>query len=291
MRTPIFSLTVLTLLLGGSHSSFSQTAKLTAENLVNRVLDARGGIARLKAIKAERIRGHISFAPGAEGPFVVELKRPGKLHMEVVVQDQTIVRIYDGHGSGWIINPFADNKAPVPMSGNDLKNIADESDFDGPLVDYQTKGNKIEYLGSDEVDGKPAQKLKLTTKSGDVRTYFLDASTFLLIKWEGLRKNEDKDIPVESYFRDYREVGGVKFAFEIDTDSPASTQSQKLSIEKIELDPVLNDSRFTKPSDPSRASSGASPEKERTAVPGDGNPRPSARGPVLIPALRLLPDP
>ena len=244
------ALTLLTALLPCSPiSSFSQTAPLTAEGLVAKVLDARGGIARLKAIKSECISGKISFGPGAEGPFVVELKRPGKMHMEVTVQEQTIVRIYDGHGSGWIINPFAENKGVVPMSGNDLRNITDESDFDGPLVDYQSKGNKIKYIGKDEVDGKPAEKLKLTTKSGEVRTYFLDASTFLLMKWEGIRKNDDKEIPVESFFRDYREVNGIKFAFEIDTDSPGSAQSQKLAIDKIELDVPLDDVRFAKPAE------------------------------------------
>lgn len=267
-----FALTFLAPLLFFSPDySCSQTAALTEEALVAKVLDARGGIARIKAIKAERISGNISFGPGAEGPVVVELKRPGKMHMEVTVQGQTIVRIYDGHGSGWIINPFAENKGAVPMSGNDLKNIADESDFDGPLVDYQAKGNKIEYAGKDQIDGKPAEKLKLTTKSGEVRTYFLDASTFLLIKWEGLRKNDDQEIPVESFFRDYREIGAVKFAFEIDTDSPGSGQSQKLTIDKIELDPVLDDSRFSKPSLAAVNASAVSPPKVRAAAPGAGN--------------------
>ncbi len=259
------------LLLVSLHASFSQTTKLTAEDLVEKVLDARGGVTRLKAIKSERITGNISFGPGAEGPFNVELKRPGKMHMEVTVENQTIVRIYDGHGSGWIINPFAENKGPVPMSGNDLKNITDESDFDGPLVDYQSKGNKIEYIGKDEVDGKPAEKLKLTTKSEEVRTYFLDASTFLLMKWEGTRKTEGKEIPVESFFRDYREVNGIKFAFEIDTDSPGSAQSQKLSIDKIELDPVLDDSRFGKPANPSAAASVTPVRQVPTANPGAAN--------------------
>ena len=266
------AITLVTIFLLGSTSlPFSQTVPLTAEALVAKILDARGGVARIKAIKAQRITGNVSFGPGAEGPMVVELKRPGKMHMEVTIQGQTIVRVYDGQGSGWVINPFSENKGAVPMSGDDLKNIADESDFDGPLVDYQSKGNQIEYLGKDEVDGKPAEKLKLTTKSGDQRTYYLDAATFLLLKWEGIRKSDDKEIPVESFFHDYREVNGIKFAFEIDSDSPGTPQSQKLSIEKIELDPLLDDSRFSKPSIPPASSSVAYPHNARTTAPGVGN--------------------
>lgn len=227
----------------------AQTNGLTAEQLVAKVLQARGGVARLKAVKSERVTGTISFGPGAEGPFAVELKRPGKMHMEVTIQDQTVLRVYDGHGSGWIVNPFSEIKSAIPMSGDDLRNIADESDFDGPLLDYQSKGNQIEALGSENVDGKPSLKLKLTTKSGDVRTYFFDAATFLLLKWTGVRKTNEQEIPVESLFADYRDINGIKFAFQIDTSSPGTNQTQKLSISKIELDPALNESRFTKPPD------------------------------------------
>jgi len=215
------------------------------------LIDARGGAARLKAIRSQRVTGTISFAPDASGPLVVELKRPGKLRMEIQIQGQTIVRVYDGKGSGWMVNPLAPETGPIAMNGNDLRSIADESDFDGPLLDYRAKGTRIEYAGKDAVEGKPAYKLKLVTKSGDERTYFIDSATFLLLKWQGLRQSGDQEIPVESFYRDYREVGGVKFAFEVDTGAPGSGQSQKLAIEKIELNVDLDDSRFTKPAAPS----------------------------------------
>lgn len=234
-------------------ASLPQARHLTADELVRKALDARGGIQKIKAIQSERIAGTISFGPGVGGPFFVELKRPGKMHMEIVIQDRTIVRVYDGRNSGWMLNPFTENKGPVEMSANDLKNITDESDFDGPLVDYQAKGNKVEYLGADDVDGKPVEKLKLTVKSGEVRTYFFDAATFLLLKWEGVRQGESGQFPVVSLFRDYREVEGVKFAFEVDTGSLKGDQEQQLTIEKIALNPAIDEARFEKPKAPSPA--------------------------------------
>ena len=161
------------ILLATAIAPAPQTPSITAEELVKKALAARGGAARIKAVQSEKITGTISFGPGLGGPFFVELKRPLKMHMEMNVQNQTIVRVYDGRGSGWMVNPFAEDKGPVAMSGGELKNITDESDFDGPLVDYQVKGNRVEYLGKDDIDGKPAEKLKLTVKSGEVRTYFL----------------------------------------------------------------------------------------------------------------------
>jgi len=245
--------------------SLAQEKGLSADELVKKAIEARGGAAQIKAVRAERVTGTISFAPGVDGPFQVELKRPLKLRMEVTVQEQTIVRVYDGHGSGWTVNPFAPSGAagPVAMTGDDLKNITDESDFDGPLVDYQTKGNQIEAAGKDEVEGKPALKLKLTTKAGDVRTYYFDAATFLLLKWEGVHKTGDQGFPVESFFRDYRELSGLKFPFEIDTDSPGSNRKQKLNIDKIELNPELDDARFGKPAEPRSPAPVAAPPPKR----------------------------
>jgi len=71
-----------------------------------------------------------------------------------------------------MVNPFVENKGVEPLPPEDLKNISDESDFDGPLVDYKSKGNQIELSGKEMLDDKPGYRLKLTNKYGDVRSYF-----------------------------------------------------------------------------------------------------------------------
>jgi outer membrane lipoprotein-sorting protein len=219
----------------------------TADELAAKVLAARGGVDKIRTIQRQRVSGKISFGPSAEGPFVVEFERPGKMHMEITIAGQTVLRIYDGKSVGWVVNPFAPNKDVQPMEADDLRNISDEADFDGPLLDYQSKGNHLELAGKDEVDGKAVIKLKLTNKNGDERTYFFDAATYLLAKWEGKRKSENQEIAVETFFSDYRDVQGVKFAFEIDSDSPGSEQKQRITISKIEIDPPIDEEHFAKP--------------------------------------------
>jgi len=236
-----------------------RSAAQTPDEIVAKVLAARGGAGKIKAIHSQRVTGKISFGPGAEGPFFVEFARPSKMHMEITIGAQTIIRVYDGKSSGWVRNPFAPNKDVQPMDADDLRHISDEADFDGPLLDYQSKGNRIELLGKDEFDGQQVYKLQLTGKNGDPRTYFFDAATFLLVKWEGQRTTDGREIPVETFFSDYREVRGLKFAFEIDSDSPGTAQQQKITIDKIELDPQLNAARFAKPSAPASAEPAAAP--------------------------------
>jgi outer membrane lipoprotein-sorting protein len=221
----------------------------TVEQILAKVYTARGGLVRLHALKGQRVSGEISFGSDAVGPFFVELKRPLKMHMELTVQNQTMVRVFDGT-NGWANSPFTGKMDPQPMSDEDLKNISEEADFDGPLVDYRKKGNQVELVGKDKVEDKDVWRLKLTTKNGDVRYYLYDAATFLLLKWEGQRRAEGKEFPVESYFRDYRDVGGLKFAFEIDSGSSATNLTQKIVIDKIELNPQIADSEFTKPDAP-----------------------------------------
>jgi outer membrane lipoprotein-sorting protein len=247
-------------------------AAQTADEIVKKAIEARGGVAKLKAVQSERITGRITFARGEEGVFVVELKRPLKMHVEISVEGQKIVRVYDGKSSGWMLNPFLGTKEVQPMTPEDLKNISDESDFDGPLVDYKAKGNQIELVGKESLDDKPVYRLKLTNKNGEARFYFLDASSFLLVKWEGVRKSGEQELPWESYFSDFQEVHGIRFPFRIDQGSPGTELKQTLTAEKIEIDPQIDDSRFAKPVPMDPPATPASPVSP--APPAPNPPRP-----------------
>jgi outer membrane lipoprotein-sorting protein len=236
----------------------SPASAQTTSQILSKVYIARGGLTRIRALRSERISGTISFGSEASGPFTVELKRPMKMRMTLNVQDKTMIRVYDG-AQGWANNPFAGKLNPEPMPEEDLKNISEEADFDGPLVDYARKSNKVELVGKDKVEDKDAWRVRLTTKNGDVRYYLFDAKTFLLLKWEGKRRADGKEYPIESYFRDYRDVDGLKFSFEIDSGSSATDLTQKLVIDKIELNLNFPDSDFAKPASPDGAAAPSTP--------------------------------
>lgn len=231
----------------------------TAEEIVKKAIEARGGINKIKAIQSERITGRVSLAQGFEGIVVLELQRPHKLHSEITVEGKKIVRVYDGKSAGWMLNPFAGSDEVQPMSEEELKSMPEEADLDGPLVDYKAKGTEIELVGKEDLDGKSVYRLKLTSKSGDARTYLIDASTFLTSKWEGIRKVDDKALPWESNLSDYRDLQGLKFPFKIDQGSPGTEFRQTLTIEKIELNPKIDDSHFAKPTAPETPAAPATP--------------------------------
>ena len=236
----------------------------TVDDILEKYIAARGGLAKIKAIQSERVTGTMVFSPEVQGPFVVERERPLKLHMEVTVGRDTVIRVYDGKSAGWVYNPFASNPATVrPMTENDLRSIQEEADFEGPFINYKAKGNQLEYVGKTTVEGKPAYKIKLTDKNGDSSYFSFDATTYLVTRWQGTRKNgEGKDVAAESLFRQYREIDEVQYPFLIESSSPETGESQKIITDKIEINISIPESRFKKPAVP-----GAEPETPATTAP------------------------
>lgn len=230
----------------------------TLDEIIKKSIDARGGIDKIRAVQSERINGRVSFSQGFEGTLVLELKRPHKLYSEIIVNGQKVLRVYDGKAAGWTVNPFSESQDAVEMSADELKGMPDESDLDGPLVDYKTKGSQVELAGKEDASGKTVYRLKITGKSGEVRSYLIDGSTFLTTKWEGIRKVGDQDLPWECTLSDYREVQGLKFPFRIDQGSPGTEYKQTLSIEKVEINPKIDESHFAKPA-VSKAPAAAAP--------------------------------
>jgi len=233
----------------------------TADDVINAYLKARGGLQKIRSIQTERVSGTISFGPNLEGPFFVERKRTLKMHMELHVGGQTLIRVYDGKSAGWIYNPFTPSPAVAPMTGDDIRGISEEADFEGPFVDYKSKGNQIEYAGKEEIEGKQANKLKLTNKYGEVSYFFFDPSTGLILKWEGTRKNGDKDIRWQTFFRDFRDVNGLQYPFLVESGAVGSDQIQKIVATKIEVNISLDDASFGQPKAP------APPAPEEPAKP------------------------
>lgn len=233
----------------------------TADDIINSYLKARGGITKIKAIQTERVTATITLQPGTDGILVDERKRPLKMRLEITLSGQSFIRIYDGKSGGWIYNPFVPNAAVVPMTPDDLRSSVNEADFEGPFIDYKAKGNQIEYAGKEEVEGKAAQKLKLTDKKGDVSYFYFDASTGLILKWQATRKIGDKDVPWETYFRDFREVDGLKYPFLVESGPAGSEQVQKIVTTKIEMNIPIADSRFTEPKAPAPAPATDDPPK------------------------------
>jgi len=238
-RTLLLSLTAVTVLA-------LPVSAQTVDEVISKHIQARGGLDKIKAVKTIRYTGKMTVGPGIEAPVVMEEKRPNSLRLEFTVQGLTGIQAYDGK-TGWMLMPFGGKKDPEPMGEDDLKEAAEQADIDGPLVDYKEKGNQVELVGKEPVAGTDTYKLKVTLKSGGVRTIYLDIDSYLPIKEESKRIIRGTEREFEADIGDYKEVDGLMIAHSIENSAKGSSQKQKITIEKVEINPPLDDARFKMP--------------------------------------------
>lgn len=222
-------------------SAFAQTA----DELIAKSIQAQGGADKMKAMQSVKMSGKMKMGP-MEAPFVITKARPEQMRMDFTIQGMTATQAFDG-SNGWMIMPFQGKKDAVNMPEDMVKAFRDEADFDGPMIDYKTKGNKVEYIGKEDVQGSPTYKLKVTTKSGAETMVFLDADSSLPIRIEGKRKMQGTDVETETTIGDYKQVDGMMFPFSIESHPKGKPAGQSIAIEKVEINPKIDAASFVMP--------------------------------------------
>jgi outer membrane lipoprotein-sorting protein len=221
-------------------------AAQTADQIIAKNNDAKGGLAKQKAVQSVRMTGRMTVGPGIEAPIVLEIKRPKSMRIDIAVQGMTITQAYDGT-AGWMLNPLSGRTDPEVVPPDTLKSMEQQADLDGPLVDYKEKGHTVELLGKEKVEGTDCYKLKVNLKSGDSMTYYIDAETRLEIKIDGRTMVRGTEQLSETLIGDWKDVGGILMPHSIDNGQPGAPMRQKITVEKIELNVPLDASRFAMP--------------------------------------------
>jgi outer membrane lipoprotein-sorting protein len=240
---------VLCVLFGALALSGLASAE-TLEEILAKNLEVRGGEDAILAVQSTRSSGTMRMGGSAAGalevPFTAEFKRPDKVRIEFTMQGMTAVQAYDGK-VGWALMPFLGRTEPEEMAEDRLKDIKDQADFDGILVNYEEKGHTVEFLGTEEVDGTSAYKLKVTKANGDVVDLYLDAEYYIEFKADTTREVQGSEVEVSTVFGDYKEVDGLLFAHSMEMSFGNDPAGQVITIEKIELNVEIDDDRFTMP--------------------------------------------
>jgi hypothetical protein len=232
----------------------------SAEELVNKNIQAKGGIEKIKAIKTIRIRGKVHSSEGFNAAMMQENDRPNLIRETFTLQGMTAVKAFDGT-TGWQIQPFEGHKDPELMGEDDLKDLLLKGDFDGPLVDYKEKGNTVEFLGHDMVDGDDALRLKVTLKDGDIVYYYLDPDTFLEIRKEVQEFIRGSVRERVTEMGSYKPVAGVMYPYSISQGPKANPAARTTTVEKIEVNVPLDNADFAVPASLKQAPRGETEKK------------------------------
>jgi hypothetical protein len=253
---------VLILIVGIVCSATILSAQ-TAEELVAKNIEAHGGVDKIKAIKSYRFTGKFQ-----QGSFTAqvsqEAKAPDFIREMFTIQGMTQIQAYDG-SVGWQISPFQGRRDPEMLGEDDLRDLSEDSDFYGPLVDYKEKGNTVEYLGHDTVDGDDVYRLKITLKNGDIVYYYLDPDTYIEVRTERQQFIRGAVRESQTDMGSFKQVDGVYYPFSI-TSGPKGRPDQQgtITIEKMEANVDVPETQFKMPSAPAAPSA-----KPGTAKPGN----------------------
>jgi outer membrane lipoprotein-sorting protein len=223
--------------------------KLTAAQIADKNVAARGGLRQWRAVQSMTLSGKMDAGGKVDTqlPYTVQMKRPNKQRLAIEFAGQTSLQVFDGE-KGWKLRPFLNRADPEPFSEDEISKTREGQGFEGPLIDYAAKGNKVELEGTETVDGKATYRLKVTNTQGHANHIWIDGSTFLEVKIEGRRHRIDGRMrAVETYLSDYQTVDGVKIPYLSETRVQGVRMSHKMTVEKAALNTKLDDALFAKP--------------------------------------------
>jgi len=228
------------------------TVKETVDSLVAKNTEAKGGAQALAAVTSLRLQGKMVVNNGRmELGYIQIKKRPGAVREETTLQGMTRIDAYDGT-DGWKISPFGGRKDPEKVSVDDAKSLVEDAEIDGPLIDWKTKGSTVEYLGTEDVDGTLAHKLRVVRKNGDINYVYLDPDHFLEIRIITQRLESGAKVENETDLGDYEKINGVFFPFSVEGGPKGSTDKQKVIFEKAEANTPIDETIFKFPTTASK---------------------------------------
>jgi hypothetical protein len=216
--------------------------KPKGDDILDNFVKVTGGKEAYAKIKSIVVNGKLEFTgQGLKGNLAVYQSAPNKFYEVVeipMVEKQE--RGYDGKtaweksltGGGRILT--GEEKA-VLVRGATV-------DADVKWRDFYTKA---EFLGEEDVQGKPTYKVELTSKEGTKSTHFYDKSSGLLIKSIDLINSPMGKVKTESFVGDYKKVEGILFPHAV--KQTALGREIAVTLDKIQVNVEVPKDRFDLP--------------------------------------------
>ena len=212
----------------------------TADEVVAKMIEARGGAEKLAAIKSMKMEANMSVM-GMELPVKTVIVQNRGLRIDISAMGQEIVQAVDG-AMAWTVAPPMGITTPTELPADQAKPMLGQLDISGGLLNYKEKGTTFEIMGKEKLDSSDVFKMKMTTKDGYSSVNFVDATTYHIVK--SVMSVADTDI--ETRISNYKMVDGVAFPFttELKNDQMGTMTT---TVTKIELNSTVDEAIFKMP--------------------------------------------
>jgi hypothetical protein len=243
---------------------------LSAEQIVQRNVAARGGLDGWRKVKTMVWFGHIESerAPMPSMGFVLEQARPNKMRFQLIAAHARSARVFDG-AHGWKLLPAHEGQQQVkPYTPEELHYAQSAPGLDGPLIDLAAKGSSVSLDGREDIDGHETYRLNVTLSSGEHDQVWVDAGTFLEVRYDRpATVAEGNPHMVTVYYLEYKKVESLTIPSLIVTRSAPNSRPDRMVVERIALNPPLDERIF------------GNPAKEHLQTRTPGGARPPAAAP------------
>lgn len=217
-----------------------QAASLTVEEIVGNYIKAVGGSEELISL---RLSGQYT-SRGLEFPFTITQARPDRFHLEVINAGKKMVAAFDGE-TIWEMDEIRPT-SPQPIRDLRTKTFIQAlADLDGAVVDFEAKGHRVALVALETLDGSPTYHLEVTLKSGRVEEWYLDSTSFLLVKKSIKVERGDRSFEQSLYFLDYKEFGGFMIPQYIERLDGHRVKGYEIS--EVEINPQVDNRIFNMP--------------------------------------------
>ena len=230
-------------------------ASAAAHKIIDEALAAKGGKARLAAIKAFKMLAVGQTAMGGQA-VPVETERvfvlPDRMRIDATLMKSIKIVIGISGSRGWQLAPDqATGKPKVnDISAADLKSIEFERWREPELILLKASdpAARLTPAPDEAIGGRPHHVIKLKAPSGSVEVLlFIDAKTKLLTRMtysDGGQSETDE-------FSDYKAVSGIQVAHTRKSQGTgAGARTTELVLQKVEIDPTIDPTLFDKPALP-----------------------------------------
>lgn len=209
----------------------SSAALPTAQQVIDKYLNASGGAAELKKVNSVLSTGTM----GVQGMSLAVSKKemaPNMQVMEVNMNGQVMMKqLYNGT-TGYRMQ-MGNKQDLTADEASEMKN--QKGIF--PQLYYFDGSYKLENAGIEKVDGKDAYKLNVTDASGNKSTEYYDVNSGLLVRLDKTVKAQGQEVSQTIVFSDYRKTGNVLLPFKntLTVQTPAGSQDIEITLTDIKV--------------------------------------------------------
>jgi outer membrane lipoprotein-sorting protein len=251
----LLNITLLTVVLISQQKTFAQDSAdtflpemnstialvpegLTANDVINNYLEAIGGREKFSNVEDRTTTMHGQIM-GQNLSIVIKQKAPNKLKQNIRSGEMKQTIVYDGTKGAIIIG---DTKTELDNKKLEKLKLEAAMNF---LLDPKAYEVSLELTGIETVDSALCYKILLNTEEGTNWVQFYEIDSGLKIKEIKEVETTQGSFKQATFYSNYKEVGGLKFPFNI--KQSFGMQTIEMNVSSVKLNEGLNDYIFEIP--------------------------------------------